>query len=91
MKVIDVIKEFQKLVDENGNDLNVDFRIVAPEYVCEDDSMDISINYEGAIGTSLLSEGWVEIGFSVIKGYEKEFWEKLTGLDYDKLLKEETV
>ena len=79
MKVVDAIKELQELVDENGNDLNVDFRIVAPESVCEDDSMDISVDFKGAIGTSLLSEGWVEIGFRVVKGYEKHFWEKLTG------------
>jgi len=77
MKVVDVIKELQELVDENGNDLNVDFKIFAPKYVCDDDSMDIDINYEGAIDTSDLDEGEVGIGFKVHKEYEKHFWEQI--------------
>ena len=68
MKVIKVIKELQDYVDRFGDVVEVDFKIVAPETICEDDTMDIDINYEGEIGTSLLN--WdreipvVEIGFN---------------------------
>ena len=63
MKVKQVIKELQHYVNEYGDDVEVDFKMVAPENICEDDSMDIDINFEGEIGTSLLPEK-VEIGFS---------------------------
>jgi len=63
MKVKQVIKQLQHYVNEYGDDVEVDFKMVAPENICEDDSMDIDINFEGEIGTSLLPEK-VEIGFS---------------------------
>ena len=63
MKVIKVIKELQHYVNEYGDDVEVDFKMVAPENICDDDSMDIDINFEGEIGTSLLPEK-VEIGFT---------------------------
>jgi len=63
MKVKQVIKELQHYVNEYGDDVEVDFKMVAPENICHDDSMDIDINFEGEIGTSLLPEK-VEIGFS---------------------------
>ena len=63
MKVKEVIKQLQIYVNRHGNDVEVDFKMVAPENICHDDSMDININWEGEIGTSLLPEK-VEIGFS---------------------------
>ena len=54
MKVKQVIKQLQHYVNEYGDDVEVDFKMVAPETICEDDSMDIDINFEGEIGTSLL-------------------------------------
>ena len=63
MKVKQVIKELQIYIDNYGDDVEVDFKMVAPENICHDDSMDIDINFEGEIGTSLLPEK-VEIGFS---------------------------
>ena len=75
MKVIKVIKELQDYVDKFGDVVEVDFKMVAPENLCDDDSMDIDINYEGEIGTSLLN--WdreipvVEIGFTY---NEKKDW-----------------
>ena len=63
MKVIKVIEQLQHYVDEYGKDVEVDFNMVAPENISNDDTMDIDINFEGEIGTSLLPEK-VEIGFS---------------------------
>ena len=62
MKVKQVIKELQHYVNEYGDDVEVDFKMVAPENISNDDTMDIDINFEGEIGTSLLPEK-VEIGF----------------------------
>ena len=62
-KVKQIIKHLQHYVNEYGDDVEVDFKMVAPENICDDDSMDIDINFEGEIGTSLLPEK-VEIGFS---------------------------
>ena len=68
MKVKQVIKELQHYVNEYGDDVEIDFKMVAPENICEDDSMDIDINFEGEIGTSRLLGDVVppvvEIGFS---------------------------
>ena len=68
MKVKQVIKELQHYVNEYGDDVEVDFKMVAPENICMDDSMDIDINFEGEIGTSRLLGDVVppvvEIGFS---------------------------
>jgi len=75
MKVIKVIKELQDYVDRFGDVVEVDFKMVAPENICDDDTMDIDINYYGEIGTSLLT--WdtdtpkVEIGF---KYDDKKDW-----------------
>ena len=63
MKVIKVIEQLQHYVDEYGKDVEVDFKMVAPENISNDDTMDIDINFEGEICTSLLPEK-VEIGFS---------------------------
>ena len=63
MKVIKVIEQLQHYVDNYGKNVEVDFKMVAPENVCDDDTMDIDINFKGEIGTSLLPEK-VEIGFS---------------------------
>ena len=63
MKVIKVIEQLQHYVDEYGKDVEVDFKMVAPENISNDDTMDIDTNFEGEIGTSLLPEK-VEIGFS---------------------------
>ena len=63
MKIKKVIDQLQHYVDNYGEDVEVDFKMVAPENICDDDSMDIDINFEGEIGTSLLPEK-VEIGFS---------------------------
>jgi len=62
MKVIKVIEQLQHYVDEYGKDVKVDFKMVAPERICNDDTMDIDIDFVGEIGTSLLPEK-VEIGF----------------------------
>ena len=67
MKIIKVIQQLQHYVDEYGKDVEVDFKMVAPESICNDDTMDIDINFIGEIGTSLLPEK-VEIGF----GYDDE-------------------
>ena len=63
MKVKKVIDQLQHYIDNYGEDVEVDFKIVAPGNICDDDSMDIDINFEGEIGTSLLPEK-VEIGFN---------------------------
>ena len=63
MKVIKVIQQLQHYVNEYGKDVEVDFKIVAPQNISNDDTMDIDINFEGEIGSSLLPEK-VEIGFS---------------------------
>ena len=62
MKIIKVIQQLQHYVDEHGKDVEVDFKMVAPENISNDDTMDIDINFVGEIGTSLLPEK-VEIGF----------------------------
>ena len=72
MKITKVIKELQKYVDVYGENVRVNFKMVAPETICDSDEMDIPINYIGEIGTSMLdnpSEPRVEIGF---KYYYKE-------------------
>ena len=63
MKIIKVIKQLQQYVDKYGENVEVDFKMVAPENICDDDSMDIDIDYKGEIGTSLLPEK-IEIGFT---------------------------
>ena len=63
MKVKKIIDQLQKYVNDYGENVEVDFKMVAPENICDDDSMDIDINFEGEIGTSLLPEK-VEIGFT---------------------------
>ena len=65
-KVIDVIKDLQHYVDDYGKDVEVDFVMVAPDNVCDDDREDISIGYSGEIGTSMLDTDnpTVEIGFN---------------------------
>jgi hypothetical protein len=62
MKVIKVIQQLQHYVDEHGKNVEVDFKMVAPENISNDDTMDIDIDFVGEIGTSLLPEK-VEIGF----------------------------
>jgi hypothetical protein len=62
MKIIKIIEQFQDYVDKYGEDVEVDFKMAAPEYICDDDTMDIDIDLIGEIGTSLLPEK-VEIGF----------------------------
>ena len=72
MKITKVIKELQKYVDVYGENVRVNFKMVAPETIWVSDEMDIPINYIGEIGTSMLdnpSEPRVEIGF---KYYYKE-------------------
>jgi len=67
MKVKKVIDELQHYIDNYGKDVEVDFKMVAPENICDDDSMDIDINFRGEIGTSRLLGDVVppvvEIGF----------------------------
>ena len=67
MKITKVIKELQKYVDEYGENVKVNFKMVAPETICDSDEMDIPIDYVGEIGTSLLDSfpenPRVEIGF----------------------------
>ena len=63
MKIIKVIKQLQQYVDKYGEHVEVDFKMVAPENICDDDSMDIDIDFKGEIGTSLLPEK-IEIGFT---------------------------
>ena len=55
MKITKIIKELQEYVDRFGDVVEVNFKMVAPENICDDDSMDIDINYHGEIGTSLLT------------------------------------
>ena len=75
MKVKKIIDQLQYYVDNYGENVEVDFKMVAPENICDDDTMDIDINYYGEIGTSLLT--WdtdtpkVEIGF---KYDDKKDW-----------------
>ena len=71
-KIVEVIKDLQHYVDNYGKYVEVSFVMVAPETICEDDTMDIPIDYEGEIGTSLLDRAkgdkeyppTVEIGFN---------------------------
>ena len=63
MQIIKVIKQLQQCVDKYGENVEVDFKMVAPENICDDDSMDIDIDFKGEIGTSLLPEK-IEIGFT---------------------------
>ena len=46
MKVIKVIEQLQHYVNEYGKDVEVDFKMVAPERICNDDTMDIVIEEE---------------------------------------------
>ena len=62
MKITKIIKQLQHYVDKYGKNVEVDFKMVAPENICDDDTMDIDIKYYGEIGTSLLPEK-VEIAF----------------------------
>ena len=62
MKIKKIIDQLQCYVNDYGEDVEVDFKMVAPEQICNDDTMDIDINFVGEIGTSLLPEK-VEIGF----------------------------
>lgn len=62
MKIKQLIDQLQYYVDNYGDNVEVDFKMVAPEQICNDDTMDIDINFVGEIGTSLLPEK-VEIGF----------------------------
>ena len=67
MKITKVIEQLQHYVDNYGKNVEVDFKMVTPEKISNDDTMDIDINFVGEIGTSLLPEK-VEIGF----GYDDE-------------------
>ena len=63
MKIIKVIEQLQHYVDKYGKNVEVDFKMVAPEKISNDDTIDIDIDFVGEIGTSLLPEK-VEIVFS---------------------------
>ena len=62
MKIIKVIEQLQHYVDKYGKNVEVDFKMVAPEKISNDDTIDIDIDFVGEIGTSLLPKK-VEIGF----------------------------
>ena len=62
MKIIKVIEQLQHYVDKYGKNVEVDFKMVAPEKISNDDTIDIDIDFVGEIDTSLLPEK-VEIGF----------------------------
>ena len=63
MKIKKVIKKLQYYIDNYGDNVEVDFKMLAPENVWHDDTMDVDIDFIGEIGTSLLPEK-VEIGFT---------------------------
>lgn len=68
MKIKKVIEELQHYLNNYGEDVEVNFKMLAPENVCDDDTMDINIDFIGEIGTSgLLGDvvpPVVEMGFS---------------------------
>ena len=90
MKVKKVIDQLQHYIDNYGEDVEVDFKMVAPENICDDDSMDIDINFEGEIGTSLLPEK-VEIGFTYDdkKDWSHDWKSQLESEEQMKLTKKE--
>ena len=51
MKITKVIKELQKYVDVYGENVRVNFKMVATETICDSDEMEIHINYNGVIRT----------------------------------------
>ena len=69
MKIIKVIDQLQYYVDKYGKNVEADFKIVAPENISNDDTMDIDLNFVGEIGPSLLPEQ-VEIGFDYSFGQQ---------------------
>ena len=70
MKVIDLIKKLEELVEgdevSDGEELRVNFILTPPESVCDGDQMDVSLDFEG-INTSSISydNPFVDIDFKV--------------------------
>ena len=66
MKLKKVIKDLQYFIDLYGENIEVNFKMVPPETVCDNDSQDIEIKYYGETDTSLLDneDPKMEIGFT---------------------------
>jgi len=80
MKIKKVVDELNTYIKKYGENIEVDFVMVAPETICDDDREDIHISYSGEIGTSMLDTDnpTVEIGFNF--DYKKDWneeWKRL--------------
>ena len=66
MKLKKVIKDLQYFIDLYGENIEVNFKMVPPETVCDNDNQDIAIKYYGATDTSLLEDKdpKMDIGFT---------------------------
>lgn len=82
------IKELINKLKQYKDNTEVIFKIVAPEEVSDDDTKDITVNWYGEIGTSLLEHDIpvIEFGFQY---QNQEDWNKEWKDSYDEYYNDE--